>query len=66
MTPQRRCRRVDVWMPKGTEDQVRLVAKAHKATQQELLRHLLFEYIKNGPWKGKEISNGLAEEVAAS
>lgn len=65
LIPQRRCRRVDVWMPKETEKRVRQVAAQHKTSQQELLRHLLFEYIRNGPWKANETGIG-SGEVAAS
>jgi isocitrate dehydrogenase kinase/phosphatase len=66
VTPERRCRRVDIWMPRGTEDQIKRAAQAYRTTQQKLLRHYLFEYIANAPWKTIEAENGRTEEVVVS
>lgn len=64
LTAERRCRRVDVWLPRGIGALVKRTAQAHKTTQQKLLRHFLFEYIASGPWKATEPANG--EEVVVS
>jgi len=63
LTAERRCRRVDVWLPRGIGALVKRTAQAHKTTQQRLLRHFLFEYIASGPWKATEAANG--EEVVS-
>ncbi len=52
VSQQRRCRRIDAWIPHATARDFKLLAANHSVTQAHLLRHLLRQYLASAPWNG--------------
>jgi predicted DNA-binding protein len=44
-------REVAIWVTRELKQQVKHLAENHSVTQQRLLRHFLFQYLTNPPWK---------------
>ena len=63
VSQQKRCRRVDAWVPHGTAHEFKLLAASHNVTQAHLLRHLLRQYLANAPWRNNHEPK--AQEAAA-
>ena len=63
VSQQKRCRRVEAWVPHGTANDFKLLAATHNVTQAHLLRHLLRQYLANAPWRNNHEPN--RQEAAA-
>lgn len=59
-----RCRRVDVWIPRRDALEFKQLAQKQGLTQAHLLRHFLFQYLADPPWKSPETNRG--QEAAAT
>ena len=59
-----RSRRVDVWIPRRVAVEFKQLAQKQGLTQARLLRHFLFQYLANAPWKSPETNRG--KEAAAA
>jgi hypothetical protein len=46
-----RRREVPVWVTRELKQQLKDLAESRSVTQQRLLRHFLFQYLTNPPWK---------------
>jgi hypothetical protein len=51
VSQQKRRRRVEAWVPRGTAHEFKLLAATHNVTLAHLLRQLLFQYLANAPWR---------------
>ncbi len=63
VSQQRRCRRIDAWIPHATARDFKLLAANHSVTQAHLLRHLLRQYLASAPWKGNYEREQQTEEA---
>ena len=59
-----RSRRVDVWIPRRVAVEFKQLAQTQGLTQAHLLRHFLFQYLADAPWKSPETNRG--QEAAAA
>jgi metal-responsive CopG/Arc/MetJ family transcriptional regulator len=54
VSQQKRCKRIDAWIPHATAREFKLLAATHHVTQSHLLRHLLRQYLANPPWRNNQ------------
>jgi hypothetical protein len=68
-TQSKRCRIVEIRVPKKLVNDLQALARARTLTQQSLLRQLLFHYLANPPWKLTDVTsaevNTSSEEAVA-
>jgi hypothetical protein len=51
VSQERRCRRIEAWIPNATARDFKFLAANHSVTQAHLLRQLLRQYLANAPWR---------------
>ncbi|MGA3406121.1 MAG: hypothetical protein ABSD49_10370 [Candidatus Bathyarchaeia archaeon] len=49
--PTKRACKIDAWIPRDFKQRIKQLAEAYSVTQQSILRHFLFRYLKATPWK---------------
>jgi hypothetical protein len=63
LSQERRHRKIGAWIPRPTAVELKQLAHEHNLTRTRLLRHFLFQYLANAPWRNNHEPN--IQEAAA-